>query len=193
MRPRFFRSPEELRRWLEGHHGTDRELIIGFYKKDSGRKGITYPEAVDEALCFGWIDGVRRSVDEKSYSGRFTPRKARSVWSQVNLRRARELIAAGRMRPPGLAAYERRDDTLTRRYSFERETAELAPAQVRAFRANRRAWEFFRAQPPYYRRLVAWWVISAKRDETRARRLAALVATSARGERIPLVKPAKRP
>jgi uncharacterized protein YdeI (YjbR/CyaY-like superfamily) len=148
---------------------------------------------VDEALCFGWIDGVRRSVDETSYSGRFSPRTARSIWSQVNLRRARELIAAGRMRPPGLAAYERRDDTLTRRYSFERETAVLAPGQVRAFRANRPAWEFFRAQAPYYRRLMAWWVISAKRDETRAKRLAALIATSARGERIPLVKPAKRP
>lgn len=191
MKPRFFRSAADLRRWLAAHHASEKELIIGFYKKDSGRVGITYSEALDEALCFGWIDGVRRSLDETSYTNRFTPRRPRSNWSQVNMRRVRELIRRGRMRPPGLAAYGRRDDSRTNRYSFERESAELAPGHRRAFRANRAAWKFFQAQPPYYRRLMAWWVISAKKEETRQRRLQALMASSARGERVPMVKPAE--
>lgn len=193
MKPRFFRSGDELRRWLAARHGTEAELLVGFHKKESGRGGMTYPQALDEALCFGWIDGVRRGLDAESYTIRFTPRKARSNWSQVNLRRVRELIAAGRMRPPGLAAYERRDDSRTNRYSFERESAELAPQHQKAFRANRQAWRFFQSQPPYYRRVVAWWVISARKEETRRRRLDALIASSARGERVPqfTLKPVK--
>jgi uncharacterized protein YdeI (YjbR/CyaY-like superfamily) len=189
VKPRFFRSAADLRRWLAAHHASEKELIIGFYKKDSGRVGITYSEALDEALCFGWIDGVRRSLDEKSYTNRFTPRRPRSNWSQVNMRRVRELIRMRRMRRPGLAAYERRDDSRTNRYSFERESAELAPGHRRVFRANRAAWKFFESQPPYYRRVVTWWVISARKEETRLRRLQALIACCARGERIPQLKP----
>lgn len=191
MKPRFFRTAAALRRWLSANHARKAELFIGFYKKGSGRRGITYQEALDEALCYGWIDGVRRSVDAESYTNRFTPRKPRSNWSQVNLRRVAELIEAGRMAPPGLAAYERRDPSRVNRYSFERETAELAPAQRKAFRARPEAWRFFQAQPPYYRRLTAFWVISAKKEETRQRRLTALIESSARGQRVPLVKPAK--
>jgi uncharacterized protein YdeI (YjbR/CyaY-like superfamily) len=134
---------------------------------------------------------VRRSLDAERYTNRFTPRRPRSNWSQVNLRRVRELMEAGRMHPAGIAAYERCDDSRTNRYSFERESAELAPEQQKAFRANRQAWTFFQSQPPYYRRVIAWWVISAKREETRQRRLEALIASSARGERIPFTQPAK--
>lgn len=189
MKPRFFRSPAELRRWLAAHHATETELVFGFYKKDSGRKGITYQEALDEALCYGWIDGVRRSRDAHSYTIRFTPRRPRSIWSQVNLKRVRELIDAGRMQRPGRAAYERRDEKLTRLYAFERESAALDAAQEKAFRANRAAWEFWNAQPPSYRKTVTWWVIGARKEETRRRRLEALIAACARGERVGLLTP----
>ncbi len=185
MDPRFFRSPAELRRWLAAHHARERQLLVGFYKKGSGRGGITYPEALDEALCVGWIDGVRRSLDEERYTIRFTPRQKRSIWSQVSLRRMAELLAAGRVQPPGRAAHEQRDEARSMLYSFEREKAELDARQQKALRANRKAWEFYSAQPPSYRQAVNWWVISAKKEETRQRRLSSLISCSAKGERIP--------
>ncbi len=158
---------------------------MGFAKKGSGRAGLTYPEALDEALCFGWIDGVRRSVDAERYTIRFTPRKPTSVWSAVNIARARELVAAGRMAPAGNAAFERRDEKRARLYSYERARVRLDHEYERTFRRNARAWSFFQAQPPWYRRTSTWWVMSAKREETRNRRFASLLDFSARSLPLP--------
>jgi uncharacterized protein YdeI (YjbR/CyaY-like superfamily) len=186
LHPRFFADASELRTWLERHHADAPELLVGFHKKRSGRTSITWSEAVDEALCFGWIDGVRRRIDDDSYTIRFTPRRPQSTWSAVNIRRAQELRRTGRMRPAGLRAFEARADERSAIYSYEqRRDATLQPDQQRRFRANRRAWEFFNAQPPSYRRTASWWVVSAKRDETRARRLDTLIRDSAEGRRIP--------
>ena len=187
MKPRFFRSAAEFRAWLSANHAKASELMVGFYKVASGKGGITYKEAVDEALCFGWIDGVRRGIDDDRYANRFTPRKPKSYWSEVNTKRAKELIADGRMTPAGLAAFERRDASETRKYSFERDTADLDAAQRREFRADKKAWTFFSAQPPGYRKVAIWWVVSAKREDTRARRLATLIEHSRNGERLPQV------
>jgi uncharacterized protein YdeI (YjbR/CyaY-like superfamily) len=166
---------------------------VGFHKKDSGRPSMTYPEALDEALCYGWIDGVRKRLDETSYTVRFTPRKPDSYWSAVNTRRALALQKVGRFTEAGQAAFARRDATRTARYSFEREAAKLTRADRRAFDASAGAWEFFRAQPPSYQRLFTHWVTSAKKDETRQRRLAELVAACAERRRIdPLAPRSKR-
>ena len=182
--PTFFAAPGELRAWLESHHETDRELWVGFHKKGSGRPSVTWREAVDEALCFGWIDGVRKTIDEKRYVIRFTPRKPKSNWSNVNIKRVGELTKLGRMKPAGLAVFEQRHASQQEGYSYERKEAQLDDAMVKRFRAHRKAWEFWEAQPPYYRRTLAWWVISAKRDETKAKRLEQLIAASGEGRRI---------
>jgi uncharacterized protein YdeI (YjbR/CyaY-like superfamily) len=182
--PRFFRSAAEFRRWLEQHHAGTRELWIGFHNARSTRRGITYGEALDEALCYGWIDGVRKSVDATRYVQRFTPRKTGSRWSAVNVRHATRLIAEGRMHPAGRAAFDRRTGNRAG-YSFEEAPRRLASAFQKEFRAAPGAWEFFRSQPPFYRRVTTFWVMSAKKPETRARRFAALLRHSARGERIP--------
>jgi uncharacterized protein YdeI (YjbR/CyaY-like superfamily) len=158
--------------------------LVGFYRKSSGQSGISYPEAVDEALCFGWIDGVKKRVDESRYTHRFTPRKANSIWSVVNTKRAKALVKLGLMAPPGLDAFERRDRQKTRQYSYEREHPAFDPAIERAFKANATAWTFFRLQPPGYQRLLTFWIMSAKKDEARLRRLAVLVKTSAEGKRV---------
>ena len=180
----FFKDAAAFRKWLQKHHASRSELWVGFYKKASGKKGISYKEAVDEALCFGWIDGVKKRVNDEGYTHRFTPRTAKSYWSGVNTARAKELIAAGRMDPAGLAVFEKRDRSATARYSFERARPSFTAGQLETFKANRRAWEFFSAQPPSYRRLATFYVVSAKRDETRARRLARLMKDSAAGRRI---------
>ncbi|HEX7048787.1 MAG TPA: YdeI/OmpD-associated family protein [Longimicrobiales bacterium] len=184
METHFFRTPAEFRAWLERHHATADELWVGFYKKTSGRPSLTWPESVDEALCFGWIDGIRKSIDEVSYRIRFTPRRPGSIWSTANIRRAQELIEAGRMQPAGLEAFAGRKEDRTRRYSFDQGVVELGEAYEAEFRANAKAWAFFEAQPPSYRRTATWWVISAKREETRRRRLATLIRDSEAGERI---------
>ncbi len=174
-RPRFFPSPAHWRAWLEVHHKDAEELWVGLYKRDSGRPSITWPEAVDGALCFGWIDGIRKSVDAVSYMIRFTPRKPRSVWSAVNLRRASELSAKGLMHPAGLAAFEKREGKRSEIYSYEqRKTAELPVAYQKKLRANKVAWRFFQHQAPWYRRTCSWWVISAKKEQTKVKRLAEL-------------------
>jgi uncharacterized protein YdeI (YjbR/CyaY-like superfamily) len=191
-RLRFFRSVSELRRWLEKNHSKSDELWIGFYRKDSGKGGITYAEALDEALCYGWIDGIRKKLDTDSFTTRFTPRKPRSIWSNVNIAHIERLTREGRMMPPGIAAYERKDDARSGVYSFEREVARLEPKMVTLFKRNPQAWKYFEAQPPYYRRLTAWWVISAKKEETRARRLAQLIELSSRRQRLPQLVPAAR-
>ncbi len=183
-RLKFFKSGTDFRRWLEKNHSSADELWVGFYRKDSGKGGITYAQALDEALCYGWIDGIRKKLDDISFTTRFTPRKPNSVWSNVNVAHVSRLTQEGRMMPPGIAAYEKKTDARTGVYSFERETASLHPAMVREFRKNRQAWKFFEAQPPYYRRLAAWYVISAKRQETRDMRLKRLIDDSARGDRL---------
>ena len=193
MSPRFFKTQEHFRRWLDKNHASATEVWIGMYRKVSGKGGLTYRQALDEALCFGWIDGVRFRLDEASYTIRFTPRRRGSRWSTVNTRRMDELIAAGRVRRAGLAAFERRDPAKSGTYSYEqRHGAELGPDRERRFRANAAAWTYFQAQPPWYRRTATWWVVSAKREETRARRLETLIERSARGEPIrELERPAK--
>ena len=187
---RFFRTSAQLRRWFEKNYDKATELWIGFHRKDSGLGGINYPEALDEALCFGWIDGIRKKLDETSFTTRFTPRKKNSIWSNVNVRHVERLKQSGRMMLPGLAAFDGKDAKRVGAYSFEREAAELDPAMKNRFRKNIKAWKFFQSQPPYYRRLAAWYVISAKRDETREKRLANLIHYSAKDERLPPFAPA---
>jgi uncharacterized protein YdeI (YjbR/CyaY-like superfamily) len=187
--PTFFRTQKELRRWFERNHRSAAELWVGFYKKGSGKPTITWPEAVDEALCFGWIDGIRKSLGSESYANRFTPRRVRSTWSAVNVKRARELIELGLMTPAGLAAFGARQKRRTGIYSYEQRPRELPPEYERKLKANRRAWEFWREVAPSYRKAATWWVISAKKEETRARRLATLIETSANGERVPPLRP----
>lgn len=167
--------------------------MVGFYKKQSGRGGMNYSQALDEALCFGWIDGVARTIDEDSYQQRFTPRKARSIWSAVNIKRVEALLAAGKMTPAGIQAYERRDPALMNRYANENQECQFSAAMLKQFKASREAWEQFQAQPPGYRKLATWYVLSAKRAETQARRLEQLIEVSSRGKRLPpLVSPAQR-
>jgi uncharacterized protein YdeI (YjbR/CyaY-like superfamily) len=190
MEPTFFATPADFRAWLERHHESDSELIVGFHKRGSGRPSITWPEAVDQALCFGWIDGVRRRIDDTSYSIRFTPRKARSTWSAVNIKRMKELVDGGLVAPAGLAAFERRADDRSAIYSYEqRKAAKLEADQERRLRADERAWAFFEAQPPSYRRAAIHWVTTAKKPETRDRRLAQLIECSAAGEPVPPLRP----
>jgi len=188
---RFFETSAELRSWFEEHHDTVRELWIGFFKKSSGKPSISYQEALDQALCFGWIDGVRKSLDGASYTTRFTPRRSRSIWSQVNIRRVGELAALGLMHPAGLKAFDDRDPERTNLYASERATVTLSPEYEQTFRGNREAWEFFHAQPPSYRRPAMWWVMSAKKEETRIRRLSALIQVSQDGRRLPALTSGK--
>lgn len=188
----FFFTAAEFRDWLSEHHASDVEVWVGFHKKATGRPSMSWSESVDEALCYGWIDGVRKSLDAERYVIRFSPRKAVSIWSDVNMAKVKKLIAEGRMRPSGLAAWERRDEARSGIYSFERKAASLDDAQIALFRKNRGAWKFFEAQPPGYRRIAAHYVSSAKREETREKRLAVLIAHSAKGERLPaLARPEK--
>jgi uncharacterized protein YdeI (YjbR/CyaY-like superfamily) len=184
LSPTFFATPEDFRAWLEKHHEREQELLVGFYKKGSGLPSITWPESVDEALCFGWIDGVRRSRDEDSYTIRFTPRKPGSNWSAVNVARVEELTRQGRMRPAGLAAFEKRSEAKTGIYAYEqKEGAALEKAEEKQLRANKAAWEFFQSQPAWYKRTAIWRVVSAKKEETRRKRLAKLIEESAAGRR----------
>ncbi|MGB9458506.1 MAG: YdeI/OmpD-associated family protein [Bryobacteraceae bacterium] len=192
MKPAFFKSAADFRRWLDQHHATARELLVGLYRKESGRGGITYPEALDAALSFGWIDGVRKRIDADAYTIRFTPRKPGSIWSAVNIERVRELTSQGLMQPPGLRVFRERDERKTRQYSYERERGKLDPALEAALRANLKAASFFDAQPPGYRKIAIFWVMSAKQEETRARRLAHLIERSASGSRIDLLKPNRK-
>ncbi len=185
MTPKFFARPADFRGWLEKHHADTAELWVGFYKKDSGRPSITWPESVDEALCVGWIDGLRKSIDAHSYTIRFTARRPGSIWSAVNTRRAKALIEEGRMRPAGLRAFDGRDPAKTNLYSFEqRAAAKLDPALEKRFRANRKAWTFFEAQPAGYRRLSLFRVMSAKQQQTRERRLETLIRECAAERRM---------
>ena len=184
MSPVHFATAGAFRAWLAAHHATTPELIVAFHTKTSGRGGLTYPEALDEALCVGWIDGVRRKLDADRFTIRFTPRKSRSTWSLVNVRHVERLTEAGRMAPAGLAAFAARDPAKTGLYSFEQRPQEFPAALKKTFRADQPAWKFWEAQPPGYRRTAIWWVVSAKQEATKEKRLAELIAVSAAGRRI---------
>ncbi|HEX6751026.1 MAG TPA: YdeI/OmpD-associated family protein [Longimicrobium sp.] len=180
-KPVFFATPAEFRAWLEAHHETEPELLVGFWKKGSGKPSITWPESVDEALSFGWIDGVRRSLGDEAYTIRFTPRRARSTWSGVNVRRMGELIAEGRVRPAGMKAFEARSADKTAIYAYEQRAPDLTEPYAGELRANAGAWEFWQKQAPWYRKTASWWIISAKKEETRQKRLATLIDDCANG------------
>lgn len=185
-KPLFFSTLAAWRSWLEKNHADFDELWVGFYKRDSQRPSITWPESVDGALAFGWIDGVRHGIDERSYKIRFTPRKPKSTWSAINIKRVKELSKLGLMHPAGLVAFEKRDGDRSAIYSYEqRSTAKLPAECEKQFRANVEAWKFFRSQPPWYQRTSTYWVISAKREDTRLKRLATLIDCSARRQKIP--------
>jgi uncharacterized protein YdeI (YjbR/CyaY-like superfamily) len=191
MEPTFFATPDDFRAWLEAHHESAPELLVGFYKKGCGKPSITWPESVDEALCFGWIDGIRRTIDDESYSIRFTPRRARSIWSKVNVGRVAALKKLGRMRPAGLRAFAKLDENRSGIYRYEHELREeeppLARAYIATFKANKKAWTFFAAQPPGYRKLATRFVMDAKKEETRLKRLERLIKDSVAGRRIGLL------
>jgi len=185
----FFPSAGDFREWLQSGHTKSNELWVGFYQKSSGKRSITYPEAVDEALCFGWIDGIRKKVARNSYTVRFTPRRPQSQWSAVNVRRVQELAGSGRMQPAGLKAFETAASQ-GRKYSYEQQRQSTFDSKaLQRFRENRKAWEFFRSQAPWYQRTATFWVVSAKKEETRQRRLATLIADCERG--VP-IKPLSR-
>ena len=184
MEPSFFKTPADFRNWLQQNHDQKTELLVGFYKMGSGKPSITWPQSVDEALCFGWIDGVRRFVDAESYSIRFTPRKAKSIWSAVNIKKIEELTARGLMQPAGLAAYAKREESRSRVYSFENEEQVLKPEYEELFKANEQAWAFFKAQAPWYKKVSLHRVMTAKQEKTRLSRLTALIKACEEGIRI---------
>ena len=182
-----------MRAWLEANHDQVDELWVGYYKKATGLPSVTWPESVDEALCFGWIDGIRKSIDDKSYRIRFTPRRKGSHWSARNLGRMKHLIGEGLVAEAGLAAYERRDRRRERQASYEQpEAAALPPEYETRIRANAAAWEYFQAARPSYRKQVTWWVVSAKREDTRLRRLGILIDSCAQGDVIPPLRWTKK-
>jgi uncharacterized protein YdeI (YjbR/CyaY-like superfamily) len=185
MKPRFFRTAADFRTWLQRHHATAAELLVGFYKRSSGKPSITWPESVDEALCYGWIDGLRRRVDETSYTIRFTPRRTGSIWSAVNTRRARTLAAQQRMTPAGLQALAAHRPNRSGRYSYEQRPQELTAPYAGMLARNAAARKFFLAQIPSYRRAATWWVLSARAEATRPKRAHTLVELSAKKQLIP--------
>jgi uncharacterized protein YdeI (YjbR/CyaY-like superfamily) len=192
MPPTYFPTPAAFRAWLAEHHASATELVVGFHKAGTGTPSMTWTESVREALCFGWIDGVRKRVDDARYTIRFTPRKKGSIWSAVNVKHVEELMAAGLMQPAGLTAFEARKDARTGVYSFEQGTVELPAPYVALFRKQKKAWAWFEAAPPSYRTPAMWWVISAKREDTRERRLQQLIECSAEGLRLPHLRPSGR-
>jgi uncharacterized protein YdeI (YjbR/CyaY-like superfamily) len=182
--PKFFKTPSAFRKWLATNHAKSKELWVGFYKKDSGKPSITWPESVDEALCFGWIDGVRKSIDAESYKIRFSPRKPSSIWSAVNMRNMDRLINEKRVAPAGMKAYEARKENRSGIYSYEQRAAELVEPYASQFRRHKAAWKFFQAQPPGYRKMMNWYVVSAKQEQTRLTRLKKLIEASAKRQRM---------
>lgn len=188
-KPVFFPTPADLRRWFTRNHRKAAELWVGYYKKASGRASVDWPQSVDQALCFGWIDGIRKSLGPDSYTIRFTPRRKGSIWSSVNLRRVPELEKLGQMTEAGRQAFEVRREDRSRVYSYERRhEAKLTPQLARRLKANAKAWAHFQSQPPGYQHIATFYVMSAKREETRARRLEVLIAASAAGRRIGILE-----
>lgn len=183
-KPTFFKTPDDFRNWLAKNHARETELRVGFYKKDSGKPSITWPESVDEALCYGWIDGVRKRVDEKSYKIRFSPRRIRSIWSAVNIRRVAELTREGRMQPLGDEAFAARLEYKSGIYAYEQRQTALPEVYAKELQKNKAAGKFFASQPPSYRKMMMWWIVCAKQEETRLKRLQKLIAASAEGRRV---------
>jgi uncharacterized protein YdeI (YjbR/CyaY-like superfamily) len=188
----FFPTPSDFRAWFEANHDKSHELLVGFHKRDSGKPSITWPESVQVALCFGWIDGIRKSLDETSYTIRFTPRRPTSNWSSINIKFVHELTEKGLMHAAGLKAFAARNEKKSAIYSYERKSAQLTREQEKQFRANKAAWEFFRSQAPWYQRVTTFWVISAKREETKLKRLSELIRHSQNQRRIPGLIPTKK-
>ena len=184
MNPRFFPTPAAFRKWLAANHAKSQELWVGFYKKGSGKPSIDWPQSVDEALCFGWIDGIRKSIDEESFKIRFTPRRPGSIWSAVNMRNVERLIKDQRMQPAGMKAWEARKEYRSGIYAYEQRPQELVEPYATKFKKNKTAWKFFLAQPAGYRKLMTWYIVSAKQEETRLKRLERLIEESAQGKRI---------
>jgi uncharacterized protein YdeI (YjbR/CyaY-like superfamily) len=182
--PKFFRTPSDFRTWLGGNHEVAMELWVGFYKKESGKPSITWPESVDEALCFGWVDGIRKRVDEVSYQIRFTPRRRGSIWSEINIKRARALTKQKRMRAGGSKAFAARIENKSGIYSYEQRRPELDEPYAKKLKKNKMAWSFFQAQSASYRKMICWWIVSAKKEETRSQRLRKLMIASAQGKRL---------
>lgn len=184
MKPKFFSTQNDFRKWLEKYHETEKELLVGFWKVDSGKPSMTWTESVDQALCFGWIDGVRRSLGKEAYTIRFTPRRPKSVWSRINIEKIERLKKDGLMQTAGLAAYDKKEDHRAVIYSYENRPREFTPEFEKKFKRNKMAWEFFEAQPAGYRRLMIYWVTSAKQEATRISRFERLVAGSAERKRL---------
>ena len=182
--PTYFKTATDFRKWLSKHHARQTELWVGFYKKDSGKLSITWPESVDEALCYGWIDGIRKSVDEVSYKIRFTPRRARSIWSAVNIKRVAELTREGRMQASGEKAFAARSENKSGIYAYEQRQPELPELYAKELQKNKAAAKFFESQPPSYRKVAMWWIVSAKQEETRIKRLQKLIEASAQSRRV---------
>jgi len=185
LKPRFFSSPDKIHNWFLENHEKKKELLVGFHKVNSGKKSITYQQALDEALAVGWIDGIRKSIDDFSYTIRFTPRKKNCSWSQINIKRVGILKKAGKMQAAGLAVFASRNPEKTNIYSFEQKVHLLKPEYESEFRANKRAWEYFQLKPPSYRKPAIHWVMSAKKEETRGRRLEKLIHDSERETTLP--------
>ena len=184
MKPKFFKTPADFRTWLEKNHAIATELWVGFYKQDSGKPSVTWSESVDQALCFGWIDGIRKRNDDISYQIRFTPRRRGSIWSAINIKRVKELVRQNQMRPNGLKAFAARIENKSGIYSYEQRSTELVEPYATRLKKNKCAWNFFRTQPQSYRKMIGWWIISAKKEETRMARLAKLISESAKGKRL---------
>ena len=184
MRIEYFKSASDFRSWLEKNHATTQELWVGYHKKSSKQPSMTWPESVDEALCFGWIDGIRKSVDDLRYTIRFTPRRRGSIWSAVNIKRAQELSDKGLMKASGMAAFDARKEYRSGIYSYEQRSTELSQPYAKLLKKNKAACNFFDKQPPSYRKMIGWWIISAKKEEKRVGRLAKLISESAKGKRL---------
>jgi len=184
MEPIYFSSPAELRKWFEKNHAKEKELLVGYHKTSTGKPTISWSESVDQALCFGWIDGVRRSIDAKRYCIRFTPRKPTSIWSAINIAKITELTNKGLMTPAGMEAFKQRNEKKSEIYSYEKDKVELAPAFLKKFKSEKVGWKFFCAQPPSYQKPAINWVMSAKQEATRNSRLSTLIEDSEAGLRI---------
>ncbi len=184
MKPKFFKTANDFREWLEKNHSKKTELLVGFYKVDSGKPSITYDESVEQALCYGWIDGVRKSFGPDSYTMRFTPRKPKSNWSAINVERVKKLLAKKLMRPAGIAAYEKLDDKKVKVYSYENAPTALDEVAEKKIKKNKAAWEFYQSTPPSYKKMIAWWISNAKQEKTRESRLQKLIEACEKGKRL---------
>lgn len=185
MKPTFFKNQDDLRKWFKKNYSKKKELWVGFYKKDSGKANFTWSQSVDQALCFGWIDGIRKSIDEESYMIRFTPRNPKGNWSAVNIKKVKELTKLSLMHPAGIEAFQKREEKRSEVYSFEQNKVKLSKDYELQFKSNKTAWKFFQSLPPSTKKPSIWWVMSAKKEETQLRRLNILIKSSEKREKIP--------